>query len=64
MSQQESQVTIKDGYLYVGLLKVCRVNGQTLEFHDGSRVRRDRRGGSVERANVIELVKAVAEVIR
>lgn len=61
--ETESQITIKDGYLYAGLLKVCRVNGQTLEFHDDSRIRRRERGGTaIERVNILQLVKAVAEV--
>ena len=63
MPQEESQVTIKDGYLYAGSFRVCRVSGQMLEFHDNSRNRQRERGGTtVERVSVLQLVKAIAEV--
>ena len=66
MSQeQESQITIKGNELYVGTLKVCRVvDGQTLEFYDKSRPRKDKRGSSFERVSVLQLVRAIAEVGR
>lgn len=62
MTETESQITIKDNELWIGSLKVCRlVDGQTLEFYDKSRPRKDRRGGSFERVRVLDLVKAIAE---
>lgn len=65
MQQAESPITIRDNELYIGTLKVCRVvDGQTLEFYDKSRPRKDKRGSSFERVSVLQLVRAIAEVTR
>ena len=61
--ETESPVTIKDGYLYAGTFKVCRVNGQTLEFYDHNRERQRERGGTgVERVSLLQIVRAIAQV--
>lgn len=60
--ETESPITIKDGNLYAGSFRVCRVvDGQILEFYDRSRPRKDKRGGSVERVSILQLVRAIAE---